>query len=192
MPSFNTKAIVLKNYQHQDTDKIYTLLSKEKGRISVIGKGVRKVTSRRAGNMDTLNHIEVQLSKHKSGILYLGEVKSLATFKKIKSRDNLANKAFYLLELINKTTFEDENAQKIYYLLVKTLEKLESDEEEAALLINKFEIKLSQLLGYQPPQKILQKWRLLAKAGDYEKADKVLKDYLAETLQERMKSLELE
>lgn len=192
MTSFNVKAIVLKNYQHQDADKIYTLLTKEKGRISVIGKGVRKVTSRRAGNMDTLNNVEAQLQKHKSGILYLQEVKTLKTYKKIKSLDTLANKAFYLLELINKTTFEDENAQKIYFLLIKTLDRLEAGEEDPFLLINKFEIKLMQFLGYQPPTKLLKKWRELVKEKELQKADKIIKEYLNEILQERMKSLELE
>lgn len=192
MPSFNTKAIVLKNYQHQDTDKIYTLFSKDKGRISVIGKGVRKVTSRRAGNMDTLNNIEVQINKHKSGIYYLQEVKTISTYKKIKRQDFLANKAFYLAEIINKTTFEDEGAQKIYFLIVKTLDRLDSGNDNPQVLLNKFEIKLMQLLGYQPPKQILRDWRKLAREGEFEKADKVLKEYLSEIVQEKMKSLELE
>lgn len=192
MRSFNTHAVVLKNFQYQDADKIYTLLSRELGKISVIGKGVRKVTSRRAGNLDTLNNVVVHVSKHKSDILYLQEVKTLATYKGIKSNDVLANKAFYLVELISRTMQEDENAQKIYYLLVKTLERLEEQKEEPLLLINKFEIKLMQLLGYQPPKQLLRCWKEQIEKKQYEKANKFIKDYIFEIFQEKMKSLELE
>jgi DNA repair protein RecO (recombination protein O) len=192
MPSFNTHAVVLKNFQYQDADKIYTLLSKDKGRISVIGKGVRKVTSRRAGNMDTLNHVVVQVDRHKSGILYLQEVKTLATHKRIKTNDKLSNKAFYLVELINRTVEEDEYAQKIYRLLVKTLARLEEGNEEPSLTVNKFEIKLMQFLGYQPPRQLLRLWKAQIEEKEFEKADRLLKDYITEILQEKMKSLELE
>jgi DNA repair protein RecO (recombination protein O) len=192
MPSFNTQAVVLKNYQFQDADKIYTLLSKDKGRISVIGKGVRKVTSRRAGNMDTLNNVVVQINKHKSGILYLQEVKTLNTYKKIKVDDNLSSKAFYMVELINRTMQEDEYAQQIYNLLVKALQRLEVDQEEPSLTVNKFEIKLMRLLGYQPPEQLLRLWKSQIESQEFVKADKILKDFITETLQEKMKSLELE
>ena len=192
MPGFNTKAVVLKNYQFKDADKIYTLLSENKGRISVIGKGVRKVTSRRAGSMDTLNNVIVHVDRHKSGILYLQEVKTISTYKTVKANDKLTNKAFYIIELINRTTEEDEHAPKIYYLLVKTLDRLEENSEKATLLVNKFEIQLMKLLGYQPPRTLLKKWKDEIENNKYEQADKLLKGYVTEVLQEKMKSLELE
>ncbi len=141
--------------------------------------------------MDTLNHVLVKISGHKSGLHYLQEVNTLSSYKKIKSNQELGNKAFYVVELINKTIREDEDAQEIYKLLVKTLEKLENGKEDSGILVNKFEIKLLQLLGYEPPKELLGKWREKALHRSFREADKHIKDFVTEIIEEKMKSLEL-
>ena len=63
MKKYNTKAIVLKSVKYKDADKIFTLFTKEYGKISAIGRGVRKINSRRSGNLDTLNYVSVGIRK---------------------------------------------------------------------------------------------------------------------------------
>jgi len=191
MPSFNTKAVVLKNFVFQDTDKIYTFLSEDKGKISGIGKGVRKVSSRRGGNLDTLNLVEVQLNVHKGGQNYITEVKTIKSFRKIKEDLELSNQAFYMAELINKFIDQDENIKPVYSLFVESLEKLQDGNGETTLRVNKFEIKLMQILGYQPPKNLLMKWKELIEKTNYVEANNLIKDFVTEILQENLKSLEL-
>ena len=159
MPSFTTEAVVLKNFIYKDMDKIYTFLSKDKGKISGIGKGVRKVSSRRGGNLDTLNLVEVHLNEHKSGQNYITEVKTIEAFKDIKQDLELSKKAFYMAELVNRFLYEDENSEAVFNLLVKALKSLQNGNGELDLRVNKFEIKLMQILGYQPPTGLLETWK---------------------------------
>jgi len=191
MPSFTTKAVVLKNFDFKDTDKIYTLLSEDRGKISGIGKGVRKVSSRRGGNLDTLNLIEVQLNEHASGQNYITEVKTLKPFRKIKENLELSNQAFYMAELINKFIDQDENVKPIFDLLISSLESLQTGPGKVSLKVNKFEIKLMQILGYQPPKELLLKWKELVEKRNYAEANNLIKDFVSEILQENLKSLEL-
>jgi len=191
MPSFTTKAVVLKNFLYKDTDKIYTLLSEDKGKITGIGKGVRKVSSRRGGNLDTLNIVEIQLNEHKSGQNYITEVKTIKSFRKIKENLELSNQAFYMVELVNKFVDEDEGVKPVFDLLIKSLESLQDGNGEISLRVNKFEIKFMQLLGYQPPKELLLKWKELIEERNYRDANNIIKDFVGEILQENLKSLEL-
>ena len=70
------EAIVLKNRKHGEADKIFTLYSKKKGKITAIAKGVRKVSSRRGGNLDTLNHVVLGVNEGKGDFKYITEVQS--------------------------------------------------------------------------------------------------------------------
>jgi len=191
MPSFTTKAVVLKNYSYKDTDKIYTLLSEDKGKIFGIGKGVRKVSSRRGGNLDTLNLIDIQLNEHKSGQNYITEVKTIKSFRKIKEDLALSKQAFYIVELVNKFVDQDENVKSVFDLLIASLENLQNGNGATSLKVNKYEIKLMHLLGYQPPKKLLMKWKELIEKKNYVEADNLIKDFVSEILQENLKSLEL-
>jgi len=192
MRSFNTKAVVLKNIVYKDADKIYTLLSEDMGRISGIAKGVRKVSSRRSGNLDTLNLIEVHLNEHISGQNYITEVKTLESFKKIKKNLKLCKQGFYIAELINRFLREDNEAGPVFKLLVETLRELEHTKVNLIWTVNRFEIKLMHLLGYQPPKRLLFKWRENIKQKKYDQADNLIKSYVGEILQEDIKSLELD
>jgi DNA repair protein RecO (recombination protein O) len=191
MPSFTTEAVVLKNYVYKDMDKIYTFLSKDRGKISGIGKGVRKVSSRRGGNLDTLNLVEVHLNEHKSGQNYITEVKTVESFKEIKQDLELSKKAFYMVELVNRFLYEDEDSEAIFNLLIKALKSLQSGNGELELRVNKFEIKLMQILGYQPPLALLKKWKQKIEKKKYNEANSIIKDYVSDILQENLKSLEL-
>jgi len=191
MPGFNTKAVVLKNIVFQDADKIYTLLSEDRGKISGIAKGVRKVTSRRSGNLDTLNVIEVHLNVHKSGQNYITEVKTLEAYKNLKKSLELSKQGFYMVELINRFLHEDDEAQPIFKLLVAALSELENKGNNLIWRVNRFEIKLMQLLGYQPPREFLYKWQECIKNKEHDQADSIVKSFVKEVLQEDIKSLEL-
>lgn len=192
MQAFNTKAIVLKNTKYKDADKIYTLFSEDRGRISVIAKGVRKISSKRSGSMDTLNSVELKISPHKSGQNYLSEVKVLDAYPLLKEDYDNMLLGFYLAELVNKTTKEDEHAQSTYILLAETLEKIEKNGERVTSIINKFEIKLMQLLGYQPPKELLVAWQNNMRQKKFSEADRLIKSYIKEIVGEEIKSLELE
>jgi len=192
MPGFNTKAVVLKNIVFQDADKIYTLLSEDRGKISGIAKGVRKVSSRRSGNLDTLNVVEIHLNEHKSGQNYITEVKTLEAFKKLKNNLELCKKGFYMAELVSRFLHEDDEAQPIFKLLVASLGELENKGNSITWRVNRFEIKLMQLLGYQPPKELLYKWQGCMKKKDYDQADSIVKSFVTEVLQEDIKSLELD
>src|SRR3990167_5613366 len=59
MNSFATEAVVLKRRDFGEADRLVTFFTKRKGKVVALAKGVRKVTSRRAPNIELLNHVRI-------------------------------------------------------------------------------------------------------------------------------------
>ncbi len=149
MKKYNVRAVVLKSLKYRDSDKIFTLLSKEKGKISAIGRGVRKISSRRNGNLDTLNLISVSIHEDRVGFKSIEEVKTIESFKNLKKDFGKSVKAYYLIELVHKSIEEDEPVPEVFNLLVKCLKALDKNNYSGDLYISYFEINFMKILGYQ-------------------------------------------
>ncbi len=148
MPNFNAECIVLKSSNYKESDKIYTLYSKDYGKFIATARGVRKISSKRGGNLDTLNHVVVGISESEKGYKYISEVQSSNTFRNLKNSLEMSAKGFYLAELVHKLTEEEQQGQDIFDLLLKTLRLLDSGVMDPMLAISYFEISLMRILGY--------------------------------------------
>lgn len=149
MKKYNTKAVVLKSLKYRDSDKIFTLLTKENGKISAIARGVRKISSRRGGNLDTLNLVLVSIYEDGAGFKSIEEVKTIESFKNLKKNFDRSMKAYYLIELIHRATEEDEQFSHIFDLLLKCLRALDKNNYTGDLYVSYFEMNLMKMLGYQ-------------------------------------------
>ncbi|MFO7820042.1 MAG: DNA repair protein RecO, partial [Halanaerobacter sp.] len=56
MPLFDTDAIVLRHYELGEADKIIVLFTKERGKIRVVAKGVRKTKSTLAAGLEPFTY----------------------------------------------------------------------------------------------------------------------------------------
>ena len=150
MLKYNCEAIVLKSINYKDTDKIYTFFTNDYGKISATGRGVRKISSRRSGSLDSLNYVKVKIYETSNGYKNIQEVLIIDSFKNIKSDYDLSLNAYYFAEIINKNTEENNNDPKLYKLLKKALQMLDSKKIDAPLINLFFDIHLLKELGYFP------------------------------------------
>jgi len=148
MSRYLVEGVVVKNINYKDSDKIYTILTKNKGKVLASAKGVRKISSRRAGNLDTLNHVIIGISEGSSGYKTITEVKTINSFRKLKSSIPKVSKVYFLLELVHKFLEEDHEEAKVFNLLIFSLERMENDDKNIDFWVLFFEISLLVLLGY--------------------------------------------
>lgn len=149
MKKYNTQAIVLKSSKFRDADKIFTLYTKSEGKISAIARGVRKISSRRAGNLDSLNVISVKIIESNGGFKNIEEVKTLQSFRGLKGDFEASKRAYFVLELVHRTVEEGEKDEKLYELIVKALKLLSTPKCDPDLAVIYFEISFMKELGYQ-------------------------------------------
>lgn len=146
MRNFKTEGIIIKRRNHKDTDRVLTVLTKTHGKIYVRAAGVRKITSRRAGHIELLNHAVLTLYQ---GHAYpvLTEVSAINSFSEIKEDLDTVGHALHLCELVDVLCPENQENTKVFALLEDTLNKLNSEENPEAL-VNEFEMQLLAHLGY--------------------------------------------
>ena len=121
-----------------------TVLTERFGKIAVIAKGVRRITSRRAGNVEVLNRVRLHVFKAKS--YTLSEAESIETFQKLKENLTLTTYAFHIVELVDRLVPEEQKNPYIYSLTLEVLIILQSNPRQ--IFIRAYEVKLLYLLGF--------------------------------------------
>lgn len=144
MPAVSTEGLILKRKDFGEADRVLTVLTDRYGKISVIARGVRKINSRRAGNIEVLNRVKLHLFKAKS--YSLSEAESIETFTKLKENLTLSTTAFHIIELVDRLTPEEQKNPRLYELVVKTLQILQENPRQ--IYVRAFEVKLLSLLGF--------------------------------------------
>ena len=144
MPAVSTEGLILKRINFGEADRVVTVLTDRYGKISTIARGVRKITSRRAGNIEVLNRVKLHLFKSRS--YTLTEAESIDTYQKIKGSLTLSTYAFHIMELIDRLVPEEQKNPNIYSLVLETLEFLKKSPRQ--IFIRRFEVKLLSYLGF--------------------------------------------
>ncbi len=145
MHGIKVEGVILKRRNLGEADRILTVFSLQKGKISVLAKGVRRITSRRSGNVELLNRVAMYLHQAKT-FLILTEASSLDTFQKIKANLTLSTYAYHIIELIDKLTAENQENRILYEYIVEVLRRVERKPRQ--ILIRAFEVKILSVLGF--------------------------------------------
>lgn len=149
MQKYSTEAIVLKNLNYGDSHKFYSLLTKDHGKISALAMGVRKISSRRAGNLDSLNHIAVSITESSKGFKTINEVKTLNSYKLSKKSLDGIYYGLKFAESVEYSIEQDHDQPEIFYLLLAALDSLEQSDIPAKITELWFLLGLSDALGFK-------------------------------------------
>ncbi len=139
------EAIVLTQKNYGEADRLVTLFTKQYGKLTAIAKGVRRIKSRRSGNIDLANYVRLRIVSGRSFTL-ITEADVINSFLAIKENLSTVVYAYYILEIVNDLTVEEQVHIDIYYLLLEALTQLALLPKR--ILIHAFEVKLLQALGF--------------------------------------------
>lgn len=128
-------------------DRFITLYTAERGKITCLAKGIRKISSKRGSHAEILNAVEVQLWKSRHHY-YLTACKNDVAFSTIKTEMAGLASAFFMIELLDRLTMEEHPLPGIFELLEKTLSLMEFSPEDHVFLREVFLLKLLKELGY--------------------------------------------
>ncbi len=150
MKSTVTEGIVLKTRNYREADKILTIFSRKEGKLVVLAKGLRRISSKRAGTLDVLNLVRMGLADSRA-MQVVTETSLLDSFKAVKRNLENLKLGYVIVELLDKlTSFGEENI-KIFELAVTSLHNIGRLKDGGRrLALTFFEYKLLYLLGYDP------------------------------------------
>jgi len=146
--TYRTQAIVLGHFEYGEADRILKLYSLEKGKFSAIAKGVRKISSHKAGHLEPFTHVNLFLARGRDlDIITQAEAINLM----MGLRENLQRmaQASYVVEVLDRFTYEEGPNPGLFRLLTQTLGRMETH-PNIETVIRYYEIRLLDLLGFRP------------------------------------------
>jgi DNA repair protein RecO (recombination protein O) len=141
-------AVVLRHSDWGEADRLLTLYTREHGKLRAIAKGIRKIQSRKAGHLEPFTRAIIMLAKGKD-LWIVTQAEAIDLFQPIREDLQKMARTAYVVELLDRFTYEEGQNWQLYKLLTDTIERL-SNSEDDFILIKYYEMRLLDLLGYRP------------------------------------------
>lgn len=152
---FKAEGIILKRKNVGEADRIVTVFTKEYGKMRVIAKGIRKVSSRRAPHLEVFTRVRMVVHSGKT-FESVSEVEPIEVYEHMRGDLSRVSMAYYLCELIDSLLPEKQEQRDVFTLLTQALDDLSLGSGPGIYLMSKtFTLELLWALGFLPRNKML-------------------------------------
>lgn len=143
------QAIVLNKVDYKESDRILTLFSPEKGRLTASARGVKKPASKlRAGT--ELFAFGTYVLNETRGRFTVTAFDCIHSFHELREEFDRLSAAALLLKLCERTAAENEPAPELFALLLRCLDKLRDAAYPPAMVLSVFLLRFCAIIGYMP------------------------------------------
>ncbi len=150
MATFETEAVVLKQFDLGESDRLITLYTKDRGKVKAVARGARKGNKSRSGLVLPFSYHNFILYKGKS-LAKINHIDSISLNSKLREDLEFMAYASVVSEYIERSGLEDEADEALFSLLVIILAKMNHcSRDELLFYLCVFQAKLLLLLGVKP------------------------------------------
>lgn len=142
------EGVVLAREDYMETDLLVTLLTRGHGKLRLVAKRARRITSESGAYLDLTNLVQV-IYYARRGLPLLREVSLIRAFPRIHEDLARTEAALTGLLLTREILPEQQHQPEAYRLLLSFLRALETAREPRKILLS-FGLHLVELLGYGP------------------------------------------
>jgi DNA repair protein RecO (recombination protein O) len=141
------QAIILKKNIFSEGNEIITMYTRELGKVRAVARSIKSPKSKLSYGLQGLFHtdVDILLSKQLSTIK---GVKALNTFTNIYSNEKKILLAFYAVEIILKSTADEEPNEQLFDLFLNFLSHLDQSNRENHPCADIFVLNALALNGY--------------------------------------------
>lgn len=139
---------MLRHSDWGEADRLLVLFSREAGKLRAVAKGVRKLHSRKAGHLEPFTHVKLMMAAGRD-FWIVTQAETMEAYLPI--REDLVRTAYaaYVIELIDRFTYEEGENRPLFQLLIDTLGRI-STLPDPFPAVRYYEIRLLDLLGFRP------------------------------------------
>jgi len=152
MRTSKVEGIVLKRRDVGEADRLITLFTSSQGKLTVLAKGIRRTTSRRAGPMELFNHITATIHASPTSYPVLGEVEIINSYSAWRHHLGRITVAYQLAETIDKLTPDNQPHPEVFSMLLKYLAGISKLGESWKSTVDTWLLGIVRHLGYWPPE----------------------------------------
>lgn len=154
-----THALILRRRDFGDADRVLTVYTPSDGKQQYIARGIRKMTSRKAGHLETFSHASLLVAEGRTWDI-ITEASTVESFRHLRQDLEQIGRASYVCELVDRFTEMDDENRDVWELVIGVLRLLDVASQndtgnieadfDANLLLRWFELHLLLLTGFQP------------------------------------------
>lgn len=148
MERFVEEALILGAVDYGDADRVVTLFTRGKGRLSAFAAGARKSKRRFAGALEPCTHLKAQLVQRRGDTFRLDGVDVLASFHKLRDDLPRIGRALFGAELCRELIRDEHPHAELFDAFLRYLRRLEAAAEPAAHLA--FTLDALAFAGFRP------------------------------------------
>lgn len=150
MPLYRDEAIVLRTQKLGEADRIITVLTRTRGKVRTVGKGVRRTKSRFGSRLEPAMVIDLQCYEGRN-LDTVTQTETVAPWGDVIARDYPTYTASTaMLETADRLTEEHEPALQQYLLLCGALRSLAGGDHDPALVLDAYLLRSLAIAGWAP------------------------------------------
>ncbi|MBP9819423.1 DNA repair protein RecO [Candidatus Woesebacteria bacterium] len=147
--TFWVTGVVLKRYDSGERDRVVYILTKERGKIACLAKGVRRITSSRLSTLEPGNLISAFCVETKSWPI-LTQSKLLGNSSMLPHTLKAFRQLSEILEMLDQLFVEEEMDDHIFHL-IKQLRTMVTQPSVSTRQVRQILVQLIQALGFPHP-----------------------------------------
>jgi DNA repair protein RecO (recombination protein O) len=146
--TLRAESVVLRHSNWGEADRMLVLFTREAGKLRAIAKGARKMRSRKAGHLEPFTHVKLFLARGRD-LWIVTQAETIDAY--LPMRDDLVRTAYaaYVVELLDRFTYEEGENRPLFQLLVDTLQRVAALPDPFSA-VRFYEIRLLDLMGFRP------------------------------------------
>jgi len=144
---YRDQGVVLRTHKLGEADRIVSILTRGRGKVRAVAKGVRKTKSKFGARLEPTSHVALQLYEGRQ-LDIVTQAETIDHFPAIREDLDRLARASALLEAVDQVAREGERAPELYKMLVGALRTLANRTD--AMIVPGFFLKLLAVEGVAP------------------------------------------
>lgn len=145
---YRLQAIVMRRRDLGEADRLLTVFTRDRGKVNLLAKGVRRAASRKAGHIEPFTYTDFLVAKG-ANLDLVTQAETIAAHRHVREDLWRSSLAYTVVELADAFTQDEDPNSLLFELLLETLGRL--DEGHAVTLaVRYYELHMLDLAGYQP------------------------------------------
>lgn len=144
-----TEGLVLRETEYKDSDKLLTVLTKDRGQLTFRARGVRSRSSKLKSGCQLLAFSEFTVFENR-GYMLVDEAAPVELFMPLREDIELLSLASYFTQVAEVLSQEDEPNPMLLSLTLNSLYALSKLRKPQKMVKGAFELRAACLAGYEP------------------------------------------
>jgi len=148
MPSYKTEAINLRTKRFSEADKLLSVFTRERGKVSAIAKSACKPSSKYGGRLEVFGYNNLLLAAGKN-LDIISQVETIESFHSIREKEGSLDAGLYIAKVLFYFLEERVPREALFELFLGCLRLLKEgfDPDSVARI---FDLRLADIEGFLP------------------------------------------